>query len=202
MEENKHISLDMMRDTIDQVYGEPTRKMRQAPFLISISTPKNLDLCINYSLDGLTYSVIGLYTFVDVQKEGFVPSCYGAKAHNINIVKKKDAVRNAELVPSWQSIIFQQPRITYYFPFYMRLQPIRKFEESLVRTESAYAAESLPLRGVHHKIYFQIDQTTVQGLWQTVSLWYEQARQVGASFSWSIYSLFQSKRRHGGWLAT
>ena len=44
--------------------------------------------------------------------------------------------------------------------------PIRELSESLVRTEFAYVAENLLLRGGYRKTHFQADQTTLQSVSQ------------------------------------
>jgi hypothetical protein len=46
------------------------------------------------------------------------------------------------------------------------LRPIRVLEEQLVRTEFAYVAENLLLRGGYRKTHFQADQTTLQAVSQ------------------------------------
>jgi len=48
----------------------------------------------------------------------------------------------------------------------MHLQPVRIFVESLVRSEFAYVAETLLLRGGYRKTHFQADQTTLQSVSQ------------------------------------
>jgi hypothetical protein len=42
------------------------------------------------------------------------------------------------------------------------LEPLRRFEESIVKPEFAYIAENLLLRGGYRKTHFQADQTTLQ----------------------------------------
>lgn len=116
-------------------------------------------------------NISGVWTFVEVREGDLVSFLYGAKAHNLYIVKKKEAIKEAESIPPWQPITFRQSGKTYYFPFRLYLQPIRKLEEPLVRAEFAYVAENLLLRGGYRRTHFQADQTTLQAVSQMGSLW-------------------------------
>jgi hypothetical protein len=144
-----------------------------AYFLISVSNRKNLELCENYALAGFTNSINGLWTFSDVQEGDFISFLYGAKAHNLYRVESKEAIRDAQDLPPWDSITFKMSGMTYYFPFRLYLSPIRKLSESLVRTEFAYVAENLLLRGGYRKTHFQADQTTLQSTSQLGELYKE-----------------------------
>lgn len=145
--------------------------MRRAYFLISVSNRENLDLCINHASAGFMNNRSGVWTFVEVQEGDFISFLYGAKAHNLYAVKKKEAFKEAKSIPPWQPITFQQSGRTYDFPFRLYLQPIRKFEEPLVRAEFAYVAENLLLRGGYRRTHFQADQTTLQAVSQMGNLW-------------------------------
>lgn len=131
-------------------------------FLVSLSNKTNLNLCVRYTLAGFTNSISGVWTFLEIREGDFVSFLYGAKAHNLYKVKKKEALRNAEHLPPWEPITFRVSGRTYYFPFRLTLDPVRKLEESLVRPEFSYVAENLLLRGGYRKTHFQADQTTLQ----------------------------------------
>lgn len=144
--------------------------MKTSYFLISVSNRRNLDLCIRYALAGFTNSISGVWTFVEVQEGDFVSFLYGAKAYNLYIVERKEAIKDAEAIQPWPSITFKQSGKTYYFPFWLHLRPVRRLEESLVRAEFAYVAENLLLRGGYRKTHFQADQTTLQEVSQMGNL--------------------------------
>jgi hypothetical protein len=135
-----------------------------AYFLVSVSNKTNLDLCIKYALAGFTNSINGLWTFCEIEKKDFVSFLYGAKVFNLYRVKEKEAIRNADDLPPWPSVTFKMSGRTYFFPFRLVLEPIRRFEESMVRPEFAYVAENLLLRGGYRKTHFQADQTTLQSV--------------------------------------
>lgn len=137
-----------------------------AYFLISVSNRINLDLCIKYALAGFTNSINGLWTFCEIEEGDFVSFLYGAKVFNLYRAKEKRAVINAEYLPPWPPVTFKMSGKTYYFPFRITLEPIRKFEEAMVRPEFAYVAENLLLRGGYRKTHFQADQTTLQSVSQ------------------------------------
>lgn len=131
-------------------------------FLISVSTRENLNLCIEYGLAGFPSGENGAWTFCEIEEGDLVSFLYGARAHNLYRVTKRDAFRNAELLPPWKLLTFQETGKTYSFPFRLQLEPVRAFSEALVRTEFAYVAENLLLRGGYSKTHFQADQTTLQ----------------------------------------
>jgi hypothetical protein len=135
-----------------------------AYFLVSVSNRMNLDLCIKHALAGFTNSINGLWTFCEIEKEDFISFLYGAKAFNLYRVKEKEAIRNAYDLPPWPPVTFKMSGKTYFFPFRLVLEPIRRFEESMVRPEFAYVAENLLLRGGYRKTHFQADQTTLQSV--------------------------------------
>jgi len=131
-------------------------------FLVSVSTRLNLDLCIRHGLAGFPSSPGGAWTFEEIQEGDFVSFLYGAKAHNLYRVAKREAIRGAHALLPWPVITSRESQKTYYFPFRLVLEPTRQFTESLVRQEFAYVAENLLLRGGYRKTHFQADQTTLQ----------------------------------------
>lgn len=158
-------------------------------FLISVSNRKNLELCIKYAMAGFTNSINGAWTFVEINEGDFISFLYGAKAFNLYKVKKKIALKNAENIPPWPSVTFSMSGNTYYFPFRLLLEPIRKLEEPLVRAEFAYVAENLLLRGGYRRTHFQADQTTLQTVSQMGTLYKNQVD----SFNYSRYEMFELK---------
>lgn len=135
-------------------------------FLVSVSNRENLDLCIKHCLAGFTDSINGVWAFCEINEGDYVSFLYAAKAHNLYQVVEKVAYRDADKLPPWKPITFSISRKTYHFPFRLRLKPVRKFEESLIRAEFAYVAENLLLRGGYRKTHFQADQTTLQSVSQ------------------------------------
>lgn len=135
-------------------------------FFVAVSTKENLEICKRYALAGFMNNINGVWAFSDIKKGDFISFLYGAKAHNLYQVKEKEAIRNAEELPPWKPITFRESGRTYYFPFRLNLKPIRKFEESIVRSEFSYIAENLLLRGGYRKTHFQADQTTLQNVSQ------------------------------------
>lgn len=131
-------------------------------FLISVSTRENLDLCIKHGLAGFPSGESGAWTFCEIEEGDLVSFLYGARAHNLYRVRKREAIRGAESLPPWKLLTFRETGRTYSFPFRLQLQPIRVFSELLVRAEFAYVAENLLLRGGYSKTHFQADQTTLQ----------------------------------------
>jgi len=131
-------------------------------FLISVSTRENLELCISHALAGFPSGESGAWTFCEIAEGDLVSFLYGARAHNLYRVTKREAIRDAQHFGPWPPLTFRETRRTYYFPFRLRLEPIRSFSESLVRAEFAYVAENLLLRGGYSKTHFQADQTTLQ----------------------------------------
>lgn len=133
-----------------------------AYFLISVSNRTNLDLCIKHALAGFTNSINGVWTFMEIQEGDFISFLYGARVFNLYKVMRKEAIRNAEILPPWPSVTFRMSGKTYYFPFRLYLSPLREFIEPMVRPEFSYVAENLLLRGGYRKTHFQADQTTLQ----------------------------------------
>ncbi|MFC2020673.1 hypothetical protein ACFLU1_02640 [Chloroflexota bacterium] len=142
-----------------------------AYFFISVSNRKNLELCVKHALAGFTNSINGVWTFSEIREGDYISFLYGAKAHNLYRVEGKEAIRDAQNFPPWDSITFKMSGLTYYFPFRLHLSPIRQLSESLVRTEFAYVAENLLLRGGYRKTHFQADQTTLQSASQLGDLY-------------------------------
>jgi hypothetical protein len=140
-------------------------------FLLSVSNGTNLNLCIKYALAGFTNSINGLWTYSDIQKSDHVSFLYGAKVFNLYKVIKKTAFKNANDLPPWPPITFRMSGKTYYFPFRLDLEPVREFEEAMVKPEFAYVAENLLLRGGYRKTHFQADQTTLQSVSQMGGLY-------------------------------
>jgi hypothetical protein len=114
-----------------------------------------------------------VWTFSDIQDGDYVSFLYGARVHNLYRVGIKEAIRNAQTLPPWQTITFKMSGLTYYFPFRLKLVPVRKLSESLVRAEFSYVAENLLLRGGYRKTHFQADQTTLQSISQLGQLYSE-----------------------------
>lgn len=137
---------------------------RPSYFLIAVSNRENLDLCIRYGLAGFPSGESGLWTFCEVREGDFLSFLYGAKAHNLYRVAKKEAILDAENLPPWKPLEFKESGKKYSFPFRLKLEPIRSFAESLVRAEFSYVAENLLLRGGYSKSHFQADQTTLQSV--------------------------------------
>jgi hypothetical protein len=135
-------------------------------FLISISNRENLELCKKFALAGFTNSVNGVWAFCEINEGDYVSFLYGARAHNLYQVTKKEAITDAEKIGPWRPITFKISGLTYHFPFRLWLKPIREFNEPLVRNEFSYVAENLLLRGGYRKTHFQADQTTLQNVSQ------------------------------------
>lgn len=139
-------------------------------FFVSVSTRENLDLCVRHALAGFPSGDSGAWTFCEIREGDYVSFLYGARAHNLYKVAKREAVLNAMDLPPWKLLIFQESGRTYSFPFRLRLQPVRTFVEPIVRTEFFYVAENLLLRGGYRKSHFQADQTTLQTVSEMGSL--------------------------------
>lgn len=133
-------------------------------FLISVSTHQNLELCIRHGLAGFLGGENGAWTYCEVAEGDFISFLYGARAHNLYRVVRREAIRNAERMPPWPPLTFRETGKAYSFPFRLQLEPIREFSESLVRSEFDYVAENLLLRGGYRKTHFQADQTTLQSV--------------------------------------
>ncbi|MBI4116152.1 hypothetical protein HY449_00225 [Candidatus Pacearchaeota archaeon] len=140
--------------------------MKPNYFLVSVSNRENLNLCISHALAGFTNSINGLWTFYEINEGDYISFLYAARAHNLYQVIKKEAINNADKISPWKSVTFKMSGKTYYFPFRLKLKPIREFNEPLVRNEFSYVAENLLLRGGYRKTHFQGDQTTLQNVSQ------------------------------------
>jgi hypothetical protein len=142
----------------------PSATNKPSYFLVSVSTRENLELCIKHGLAGFPSGESGAWTFCEIQQGDFVSFLYGARAHNLYKVAKREAVADAEHLPPWKPLTFKDSGKTYSFPFRLHLQPIRAFIEPIVRAEFFYVAENLLLRGGYRKTHFQADQTTLQSV--------------------------------------
>ncbi len=146
----------------------PTEASQTTPkpsyFLISVSTRENLDLCTKYGLAGFPSGESGAWTFCEIHEGDYVSFLYGARAHNLYRVAKRESLSDAEHLPPWKPLVFKESGKTYSFPFRLQLRPIRMFVEPIVRTEFFYVAENLLLRGGYRKTHFQADQTTLQSV--------------------------------------
>src|SRR5712692_9263783 len=140
----------------------PDSSQRPSYFLISVSTRENLELCIRYGLAGFLGGQSGAWTFCEIENADFVSFLYGARAHNLYRVDKREALRNAELLPPWKPLTFKESGRTYSFPFRLHLVPFRVFSEPLVRNEFSYVDENLLLRGAYRHTHFQAYHTTLQ----------------------------------------
>jgi hypothetical protein len=139
-------------------------------FLISVSTRENLDLCIKYGLAGFPSGESGAWTYCEIEEGDFVSFLYGATAHNLYQVSKKEAIVEAEHLPPWKLLTFSESGKTYSFPFRLHLELIRTFAEPIARAEFFYVAENLLLRGGYRRTHFQADQTTLQNVSQMGTL--------------------------------
>ncbi len=131
-------------------------------FLIAVSTRRNLDLCLRFSLAGFPSSRNGLWGYWDIADGDYVSFLYGAKIYNLYRVQGHETVSAGEAAAPWEPITFKESGRTYDFPFRLRLTPIRLFEQSVVNDRLAYVAQNLLLRGGYAKTHFQADQTTLQ----------------------------------------
>ncbi len=131
-----------------------------AYFLISVSNKTNLKLCIKYAIAGFTNSINGLWTYSEIKEGDYISFLYGARVFNLYKVIMKKAFKNAENLPPWPSVYFSMSRRTYYFPFRLFLEPVRKLNEPMIREEFAYVAENLLLRGGYRRTHFQADSIT------------------------------------------
>ncbi len=134
-------------------------------FFVAVSNREHLELCKKYALAGFTSNINGAWAFSEIEEGDYISFIYGARAHNLYQVAKKEAIKNAENLPPWKHITFRSGK-TYYFPFRLYLKPIREFIEPIVRAEFSYIAENLLLRGGYRKTHFQADFTTLQNVSQ------------------------------------
>lgn len=141
-----------------------------AYFLIALANRNNLELCLQHNLAGFTNNASGLWTFTEIQEGDFISFLYGARIFNLYRVEKKKAFKNSDKMGPWEKLTLRSKK-AYTFPFRLFLTPIRKLEESIARSEFAYVAENLLLRGGYRKTHFQADQTTLQAVSQMGELW-------------------------------
>jgi len=147
-------------------------------FLISISNRLNLELCIKHGLAGFTNSINGLWTFLEIAENDYISFLYGARVFNLYKVVKKYALKDAEKLPPWPPVTFSMSRRTYYFPFRLNLDPIRKLNETMVRPEFAYVAENLLLRGSYRRTHFQADSVTFYSVSQMGETYKDQIQKL------------------------
>ena len=136
----------------------------QEYFFIAVSTKENLEICKKYAYAGFPDTINGVWAYSDIKVGDFVTFLYGARAHNLYRVTKKEAIADAEKVPPWKPIYFRESGRTCGFPFRLHLEPSREFVEPLARPEFMYLAENLLQRGGYWKSHFQADQTTLQNV--------------------------------------
>ena len=129
-------------------------------FLVSVSNHNNLVLCRKYCLAGFPNTANGFWTYLEVEEGDFVSFLYGAKIWDLYRVEEKVAVEGADESPEWQPV----GRDRSYFPFRLKLKPVRYFEESLVREKFSLVAESLLPRTGYRKTHFQADQATLEAV--------------------------------------
>lgn len=143
--------------------SSPLPEEMEEYFLVAVSNRENLNLCLDWAMAGFPDTINGVWAYCDIKLGDFVSFLYGAKAYNLYRVVGKEAVRNPQdLPPPWKPIFFKQSGKTCYFPFRLKLELMRVFEEPLTRREFAYIAENLLQRGGYWKTHFQADQTTLQ----------------------------------------
>lgn len=130
-------------------------------FFIAISTRENLKICKMHAYAGFPNTINGLWAYEEIKLGDFVTFLYGARAHNLYKVIKKEAIADAENLPPWKPIYFRKFNKNYYFPFRLHLEQVRELEEPLARQEFLYVAENLLRRGGYEKTHFQADQTTL-----------------------------------------
>lgn len=136
-------------------------------FLVAVSTRENLELCRRYALAGFPDGRNGLWTYLDIAVGDVVSFLYGARVYDLYEVTRKAAYLHAQSLPPWPPL---ELRRTYHFAFRLHLRRIREISEPLVRSEFAYVAENLLLRGGYRKTHFQADQTTLQTMSEMGSL--------------------------------
>ncbi|MGQ9855887.1 MAG: hypothetical protein ACUVQF_04065 [Fervidobacterium sp.] len=130
-------------------------------YIISVSNKENLEKCIQYGIAGFTNSSNGAWTFFDIDVGDYISFLYGARIRNLYRVVDKVCYKNAETLPPWSKITFTESGKSYNFPFRLILEPLRLFDESMVRPEFTYIAENLLLRGGYRKTHFQADKMTL-----------------------------------------
>lgn len=144
---------------------------------MAVSNRENLKLCLEWAMAGFPDTVNGVWAYCDIKPGDFLTFLYGAKAYNLYRVVRKEAVKNPEtLPPPWKPIYFERSGKVCNFPFRLELEPVRKFEESLTRSEFSYIAENLLQRGGYRKTHFQADQTTLQQVSGMGKIWMEEPK--------------------------
>jgi len=78
----------------------------QEYFFIAVSTKENLEICKKYAYAGFPGTINGVWAYSDIKVGDFVTFLYGARAHNLYRVIKKEAIADAEKVPPWKPIYF------------------------------------------------------------------------------------------------
>lgn len=165
-----------------------------AYFLISISNRENLEKCIEYGLAGFTNSINGFWTFEEIKEGDYISFLYGARVFNLYKVINKKAFKNFENLPPWPPVTFSMSGKTYHFPFRLKLKPIRKFNEPMVRAEFSYVAENLLLRGGYRKTHFQADETTFYNVSQMGELYKEEIKKIKLDESQTFVPLITFKK--------
>jgi hypothetical protein len=138
----------------------------QEYFFVAVSARENLEICKRYAYAGFPDTINGVWAYSDIKIGDYVTFLYGARAHNLYQVTKKEAIVNAKDIPPWEPIYFRESRRMCYFPFRLHLELWREFKESLAKPEFMYVAENLLQRGGYWKTHFQADQTTLQNVSQ------------------------------------
>ena len=136
----------------------------QEYFFIAVSTRENLEICKRHAYAGFPDTRNGVWAYSDIKLGDYITFLYGARAHNLYQVVKKEAIANAKEFSPWKPIYFRQSGKMCYFPFRLHLKPWREFEEPLARPDFMYVAENLLQRGGYWKTHFQADQTTLQNV--------------------------------------
>lgn len=134
-------------------------------FFVAVSTKENLELCEKYGLAGLPSTYNGLWGYLDMDVGDYVTFLYGARAHNLYKIAKKEAIANARDMPPWKPLEFSSGTVAD-FPYRFNLDKVRSLTEGIAKQEFAYIAENLLLRGGYRKSHFQADQTTLQNVSQ------------------------------------
>lgn len=148
-------------------------------FFAALSTRENLKKCEELALAGFPQTRNGVWAYVDIDVGDFVSFLYGAKAHGLYEVVEKLALESPESLSFWEPIHSKKGDI--YFPYLLRLRPVRELNEPLARSEFLYITENLLRRGGIRKSHFQADQTTLQNASQMGKVWKGDENNVGFS---------------------
>lgn len=133
-------------------------------FFAAVSTRQNLEGCEEFCLAGFPDTRNGVWAYVDIDIGDFVSFLYGGRAHGLYKVVKKEVLKKPKLLTFWEPITTKKRVI--YFPYLLRLKPVRELDEPLARSEFLYITENLLRRGGIRKSHFQADQTTLQNVSQ------------------------------------